>query len=469
MQILVNGSVLVPSTDGVSKFKWESAETVNLEEIENLMNNRIEEIKEQTPNYYFESIESYCKYLENNKHRFQTETWNLLFYITNEYLFLFSYNDSTDVVLNNLIYKFENEYYSNILKEIYRINDNNFRNVEYLELPFIENSTTKRKTMLLVEPNIVEIIAKCKLLDAQHTPIYRHFTKRFPNGKVRELDEPNEIIQQPLKTLNQVLNRVYGKINKECQFAYKKGTSIVNNALPHKNNHYVFKADIEDFFPSCKRELVKKYVKFLFKSSLTSESLLDYFLNKMLVNNALCLGNPISPVIANTIISKPAKYIYNMCNRTGIAFTQYCDDLTFSSSRPISKDYVVRIFNEAYTTYNLRQYFRIKERKLIGQVGQYRNVTGVAFDHTRNNEPTCKRSLYRNLRTSIHKMALGEQVNERKIKGQIAYMVMLGKGQRILNYVNKFDGLTERLFSQNLLNKINNTHQEFEIDFTNLD
>jgi hypothetical protein len=189
----------------------------------------------------------------------------------------------------------------------------------------------------------------------------------------------------------------------------------------------------------------------------------------MLVNDALCLGNPISPVLANAIISKPAKYIYNMCQLTGIAFTQYCDDLTFSSDRPIAKDYVVRIFNEAYTTYHLNEFFHIKQRKLIGQVGQQRNVTGIAFDHTNDNAPTPKRAMYRNLRASIHKLSLGESVNINKIRGQIAYMAMIGKGKRILNYLEKFPNLIDQLIGPKLLEKINNTSNDQETNNNNIE
>ena len=92
----------------------------------------------------------------------------------------------------------------------------------------------------------------------------------------------------------------------------------------------------------------------------------------------------------------------------------------------------------------------------MGQVGQYRNITGLSFDHTDNNNVTIRRYKYYELRSAIHHLSLGENVNIRKIKGNIAYMVMVGKGKRILKYVNKFPELVNVLFSPSLINKIEN-------------
>ena len=406
---------------------------------------------ENVESMYANNIKEYCKLLRSRLISTVVRAYNHLDYaINDEYLIIFSPVSHTDSRMTQdrqvlIVYKFENEYIKNILLSLYPITE---------DLTRILKETTPRNNHHLFDPNILELLVNLKILEATNTPVYNHFQKRFPNGKIRTLSEPNETIIQQLKFMNNSLYNIYGDVNPECQCAYKKGKSIKNNALPHKDNRYIFKADIEDFFPSCERDLVRKVLKPVFKYCINSEVVMEYFLDCVLVDNALCLGNPISPVIANQIVSKPSRYIYNMCRQTGIVFTQYCDDLTFSSSRPISKDYVVRIFNEAYTTYHLESFFHLKERKLIGQVGQYRNVTGVAFDHTDNNSLTVKRSMYRNLRVAIHKLSLGENVNLNKVRGQIAYMAMIGKGRRILNYIEKFPGLREQLIGPRLLEKI---------------
>ena len=170
------------------------------------------------------------------------------------------------------------------------------------------------------------------------------------------------------------------------------------------------------------------------------------------------MGNPISATLANAIVAAPSKYIYNMCKKCDVAFTQYSDDVTFSSKRPIAKNWVIKLFYEAYEKYNLKSYFALKPSKLVGQVGQQRNITGIAFDHTRENKPTTKGRMYRYLRVAIHKYAQGEPVSEeklRKLRGIVAYSVMVGTGDRILRYLNKFGEKVKRTFlSESLEQKI---------------
>lgn len=348
--------------------------------------------------------------------------------------------------------KFKNE--NHILKDIKKIlfvckyeYDEDTRNAM---LDLFQKSTIRVSASInnygevLCHPIILEILIRCMSLEKREIPIYNVFSKTFPNGKVRELAEPHPEIMGLLKELNKTLQQTYGNENDGIQIAYKKGKNIVDNAIPHKDNRYVFKGDIENFFPSCKRDLVKKYIWYLFQYSVNGDQLMDRFLDYMLIEDALCLGNPISATLANAIVAKPAEYMYNMFNKSDMAFTQYSDDITVSSYRPISKEYVVEVFNKAYSTYDLSDKFKLKESKLKGQVGQYRNVCGIAFDHTNDNAPTVRGYLYRTLRVAIHKLSLGQNVDLDVVRGQINFMVMVGQKDKIVKYINKFPGLDEQ-------------------------
>ena len=416
----------------------------------NLLNN----LRETNADLFVNSIEEYSASFPKKFIELSIAS-SFMFMFVEDYLAFFRCYDNVSMKELELLYKIESNEHKEALLELYNINhDENYTGITTYD---VRDRRANKQSIFLYSSNVLELLVKLKVLELNGENVYHQFQKTFPNGKVRILDEPNAVIMSPLKIMNTNLTKIYGNINPECQFAYKKKKSVLHNALPHKNHRYIFKADIEDFFPSCKRELVAKYLKVIFKECINYEEHLEYFLNQILVSDALCLGNPISPVLANTIIAKPAKFIYNMCNQCDMTFTQYCDDLTFSSDRPIAKDFIVNIFNTAYERYHLNEYFHLKIRKLVGQVGQYRNVTGVAFDHTDNNNPTPRRGIYRQLRVSIHKLSLGENVNVNKIKGQIAYMAMLGKGKRVLNYIEeKFPHLKDRLIGPGLLQKIQN-------------
>lgn len=357
-------------------------------------------------------------------------------------------------------YTFESEDVQTIFKSLYSVGQVNWSKG-------LSITTAKKHPVLGINECIFRLIVACKLLDKQGIPIYNNFEKQFPNGKVRVLSEPHESILNTLKDLNEIFYSAYGEKNKGIQCAYKKGLNIVDNARPHANNKYVFKGDISNFFPSCKRELVKKYSSFIFENSIKGGELLEYFLDKMLIDDGLCLGNPISATLANAIVAAPARYLYNMCKKCGVAFTQYSDDVTFSSNRPIARNWVVKLFYEAYDKYNLRSYFTLKPSKLVLLAGQERNVTGIAFDQTRGNRPTTKGKMYRHLRVSIHKYALGKHTSNdkiRKLRGIVAYSVMVGTGDRILRYLNKFGEKVKRTFLSESLEQKILTHDTDDIE-----
>ncbi len=338
-----------------------------------------------------------------------------------------------------LVYVFENNKIKGILDELFG---------EDFEDAITVYSSERTYNEILINPLVLKLLIGCKLIDSENQDIYRNFHKIMPNGKDRLLSEPNKEIKGTLVELNKFFQKAYGMKNYGIQTAYKTGLSVLDNAYPHKDNYYMFKGDIKNFFPSCKRPLVEKYVKYAFLGSINKEYLLEYFLDKMLVDDALCLGNPISSTLANQIVSGPAKYIYNICNKNNIAFTQYCDDVTFSSNQPLSKDWVVKIFNTAYEQFGLTEYFKLNEKKLYGLCGQYRNTTGIAFDHTNNNKPTCKRAIWYYVRVNVNNYHWGKNpnINMSKVLGNIAYMIMCGQGPRVLRYLNKFGEKTKRVF-----------------------
>ena len=94
---------------------------------------------------------------------------------------------------------------------------------------------------------------------------------------------PNDEIKVPLQHLNHLLQSVYDKRNIDFQVAYKKGKSVYDNAKIHEGNKYVFNIDLKDFYPSCKRDLVRKYISFLFNGALNKSELIETFLDIILI------------------------------------------------------------------------------------------------------------------------------------------------------------------------------------------
>ena len=287
-------------------------------------------------------------------------------------------------------------------------------------------------------PFAIQVMFTAEKLKSEGTVLFEKHHKRKKNGKIRIYYAPNEIIKEDLRALNAVLTSVYDGRNADFQVAYKKGKSVYDNAAIHKNHKFVYNIDLKDFYPSCKRELVARYTRFLFKGALNTDKVLDKFLDYILIDDGLFIGNPISGCLANTIISKPVGYIKRMCRKSNMEFSVYADDMSFSSNKFISKDYIIELFNGAFDRYGMMEYFKLNEDKCVGYSGCRRKVTGVSINDS--NKITCSTKYFRLLRTMIAHVAAGDgKVDIGKLRGKIAYATMVDDSGKVYRYLKKFE------------------------------
>lgn len=272
---------------------------------------------------------------------------------------------------------------------------------------------------------------------------YHEFSIVAKSGKVRKIVAPEEHIKNALKNINIILQSIYDKKNIDFQVAYKKGKSIKDNAMIHKDNQYIYNIDLKDFYPSCKEELVKKYIGFFFNQCPNRFIIEKKFLDMILYNGALFIGSPISGCLANTIINKPVLYMRNICNKNNVKFSVYADDMSFSSDRYLSKKFVIGIFNSAFAKYSLDSFFTIKDEKCFGASKNRRKATGVTING--NNKLTVNRRYYRMLRVKLDKLSKGDlSINTNKLRGQLAFATMLDDSGKIYNYLMKFKSTVDK-------------------------
>jgi ABC-type molybdate transport system substrate-binding protein len=290
----------------------------------------------------------------------------------------------------------------------------------------------------LTSKTILSVLFTAADINSRGEKLYRQFKIKSKNGKVRNIIAPHDDIKKELQNLNGVLQYIFDKINADFQIAYKKDKSIADNAEIHKDKKFVYNVDLKDFYPSCKRELVKKYVTFFFKNSFNGQNTEKEFLDIILHKDALFIGSPISGTLANVIISRPANYIRNIAHKFGMEFSVYADDMTFSSDRFISRKVVENIFNLAFSKYNLETYFTLNEKKFHGMSNNRRRITGVTINHL--DQTTVSRGYYRDLRVKIHKLSIGvsEGINLQKLRGKIAFALMIDGSNKIGKLITKF-------------------------------
>lgn len=251
---------------------------------------------------------------------------------------------------------------------------------------------------------------------ALHTSyFYRDFEINKKNGKKRSISEPLPSLKEiQIWILKEILEKVpvspYAK-------AYKPKTRLIENLKFHKNQPKVFTLDLENFFPSIKMELVKKFFLELGYSKMVAN-----LLSKLCTrDDALPQGAPTSPYLSNLIFKEADALIADFCKQHKIRYTRYADDLSFSGDFDENEllDKVTK------TIENLNLNLNKNKTKLMTP-DKRQTVTGIVV----NDKPQVafnKRNELRQAMYYIKKFGLDEHSVYKEIK-QINYLEhLLGK------------------------------------------
>lgn len=119
--------------------------------------------------------------------------------------------------------------------------------------------------------------------------------------------------------------------------AYRKGTSIKQNAEMHVANSYILRVDFQDFFPSLKGADVDAVLRAnqqrLADVNLTNQDI-DFIRLLVCRHGCLTIGAPTSPQLSNAIMFEFDETWSRMASDLDVKYTRYADDLYFSTSRP---------------------------------------------------------------------------------------------------------------------------------------
>lgn len=114
--------------------------------------------------------------------------------------------------------------------------------------------------------------------------------------------------------------------------AYQKGSTTRGNAEPHIGKKFLLKLDITDFFGSITFEQVQRTA---FNTRYVSRQV-GYLLTSLCCkDDSLPQGAATSPALSNIVMYRFDDYIGRWCSQRQIAYTRYCDDMTFSANRPL--------------------------------------------------------------------------------------------------------------------------------------
>ena len=272
---------------------------------------------------------------------------------------------------------------------------------------------------------------------------YRTFSIPKRAGGTRQIAAPTgrlRDIQRAINLLLQARVRVM-----ECATGFVCGRSVTDNALPHIGSHVVVNLDIENFFPSVTKRMVRESLKLETREWLESHESVNMLCSLVSMpdgekSEVLPQGAPSSPMISNIVLGRLDRRLAGFARERGYAYTRYADDLTLSGReiRNMSASdmkLIERIVAE--------EGFKLNRRKIKQQgAGHRQSVTGL----TVNERINVSRDFVKNLRVCLHLWETrgyeeasgiyrrdfrgGEDVDfARAIKGKINYIAMV-KGRR---------------------------------------
>ena len=154
------------------------------------------------------------------------------------------------------------------------------------------------------------------------------------NSKKRQVQEPKKYLKKLSSKLQILISRIS---TPDYLHSGVKNRYYVSNAATHLNNKYVVTTDIRSFYPSCDKEYVFRLFKNTFK---VSEDVAWLITDLFTYNGKIPTGSPVSQIIAYWAFKVTFDKIHDFSQKNGVEFSLYVDDMTFSSSKPISKSFI---------------------------------------------------------------------------------------------------------------------------------
>ena len=216
---------------------------------------------------------------------------------------------------------------------------------------------------------------------------YRHFSIPKKSGGKRNIAAPSKGLGHILYYVNILLKAIYQP--SDYAMGFVEGRSIVDNAMRHIGQNYVFNTDLENFFPSIEQPRVWKRLQlkpFYFKQPIANilaglccikekneDGTFRYILPQ---------GAPTSPLITNAICDNLDRRLNGLARRFGLHYSRYADDITFSSMRNEFKKDEFRVELKRIIE---GQNFKMNEAKTrLQKRGERQEVTGLVVSNKVN-------------------------------------------------------------------------------------
>ena len=197
--------------------------------------------------------------------------------------------------------------------------------------------------------------------------------------------------------------------------------SILTNAQLHVHRPLVVNVDIRRFFESTSRDLIFRATKDLASGQLSPRAR-QFVTDLCTYAGALPTGAPTSPYIGNIVLRRVDHAIETVCERHGVHYSRYADDLTLSGG-DAARD-LLPFVRQALDEIG---YSLDSKKTQLYRRGRRQVVTGVVV----NDRANLPRRVRRKLRAALHHRENGDAphwrdrpLSDDALRGHLAYWRM---------------------------------------------
>ncbi len=247
-----------------------------------------------------------------------------------------------------------------------------------------------------------------------------------------------------------VLDKV--AVSANCK-GFQKGTSIVDNVMPHIRANAILSLDLANFFDT----IDGRRVFLLFRSLGYNDLIASLFTNICIFKNRLPQGSPCSPKLANIISWKLDIRIQAYVGKRGITYTRYADDMTFSGLHPKQ---VKRIYPVVEKIIEQEQFELNEAKTRVATTRKAKKVTGLIIS---GRSFGVGHKQYRLLRSRIHHLTKEDSQNEKLLNSVQGYLyflksVDLKRFNKVKEYINNLKEKHPNTLVQKLLTDFGNAN-----------
>lgn len=229
---------------------------------------------------------------------------------------------------------------------------------------------------------------------------YVEFTIPKKTGGTRSICAPVQSLKAIQRALGAMLQTLFQP--SEAAMGFVAGRSVAANARCHLHQSCMLNLDLENFFPSITKAMVRRALERELADRIPSSEVRNLICSLCTIPNQLGVevlpqGAPTSPVLSNIVLKGLDRKLAAFAGAHGYNYTRYADDITFSHDRPIrrfSPFFMARV-RSIIEEYGLK----INDRKTkVCVKGERLEVTGLTVGEKVN----VPRSYIKQLRTLLH-------------------------------------------------------------------